>query len=56
MKKYQFIGKWTRIEDVVPIKNGDIICHCYASLPVGNIYTSVPGNSGDLFGMVSEFT
>ena len=25
-------GKWTRIEDVFPIENGDIL-HCYVSLP-----------------------
>ena len=29
-------GKWTRIEDIVPIKDGDMIYHCYVSLPEGN--------------------
>ena len=28
-------GKWTRIEDVFPIKHGDIPLHCYVSLPEG---------------------
>ena len=37
-------GKWTWIEDVFPKKNGDIPAS-YVSLQVGNIYTSVPGNS-----------
>ena len=41
--KATWAGKWTRIEDVVPIRNGDIPAS-YVSLPEGIFAAKVGSN------------